>query len=148
VSRRARIALIVLGVLAFVLVSALLARVLAVPNAERTAMLELARAEARADERAVLRKVSGCRRESTCHERLPRILARVSHPGEVRILRFDGPSGLAITGRTGRARLVWKAGDGFPIVQCFQLRTKGDPLQGYTVQVASIDDPIQLEGSC
>ena len=76
------------------------------------------------------------------------LLARVSHPGEVKILRFDGPSGLAITGRRGTARLVWKAGDGFPIVQCFRVRTEGDPLQGYRVRVESIDDPIQLEGSC
>lgn len=147
-SRRARIALIALGALVFVLASGVLARVLTVGNAERSAMLELARAEARADERAVLRRVSSCGPDSECRRRLPRILARVAHPGEVKILRFDGPGGVAVTGRTGTARLAWKAGDGFPIVQCFRLRTEGDPLRGYRVRVASIDDPIQLEASC
>lgn len=147
-SRRARIALIAVGVLAFVLVSALLARVLTVGNAERSAMLELARAEARADERGVLRRVSGCRAQSACRERLPRILARVRHAGEVKILRFDGPGGLAVTGRSGAARLAWKAGDGFPVVQCFGLRTEGDPLRGYSVHVDSVDAPIRLDASC
>jgi hypothetical protein len=148
VSRRARIALIVAGALVFVLASGALARVLTVGNAERSAMLELARAEARADERAVLRRVSGCAPGTECRRRLPRILARVAHSGEVKILRFDGPGGVAIFGRAGTGRLAWKAGDGFPIVQCFRLRTEGDPLQGYRVRVASIDDPIQLEASC
>ena len=147
-SRRARIALLAAAVLAFGLVSGLLARVLTVGNAERTAMLELARAQARGDQRAVLRRVSGCASGSPCRRRLPRILARVRHPGEVKILRFDGPSGLPVAGRSGEARLVWKAGDGFPIVQCFHLRTVGDPLRGYRVRVDSIDDPIQLEASC
>jgi hypothetical protein len=140
--------LIAVAVVAFVGVSGLLARVLTVGNAERNAMLELAGAEARADERGVLRRVSGCARHSACRERLPRILARVSHPGKVKILRFDGPSGLAIAGRSGTARLAWKAGEGFPIVQCFRLRTEGNPLQGYSVRVDSIDDPIRLDAAC
>ncbi|MDQ6749966.1 MAG: hypothetical protein M3Z33_04340 [Actinomycetota bacterium] len=147
-SRRPRIAVITVGVLAFVVVSALLARVLTVGNAERTAMLELARAEAHADEAGVLRRVSACRTGSACRARLPRILARVSHPGRVRILRLDGPSGVAIAGRSGTARLAWKAGDALPIVQCFRLRTEGNPLQGYRVRVVSIADPIKLDASC
>ncbi len=111
-------------------------------------MLELARAEARADERGVLRRVSGCRAGSTCRARLPRILARVSHPGEVKILRLDGPSAVAIDGRSGTARLAWKAGAALPTVQCFRLRTEGNPLQGYRVRVDSIDDPIKFDASC
>lgn len=147
-SRRTRIALIAVGILAFVVVSGLVARVLTVGNAERNAMLQLARAEARADEPGVLHRVSGCRPGSACRLGLPRILARVSHPGEVRILRFDGPGGVAIAGRSGTARLAWKAGDALPIVQCFRLRTEGDPLRGYSVHVDSVADPIRLDASC
>ena len=128
--------------------SGLLARVLSVSNAERSAMLALARAQARGDERAVLRRVSGCAPGSACRRRLPRILARVRRSGTVKILRFDGPSGLAITGRSGKGRLVWKAGQALPVVQCFRLLTEGDPLQGYSVRVASIGEPIGLEASC
>ena len=147
-SRRARIALTAVGLLLFVVMSGLLARMLTVGNAERSAMLELAQAQAQGDERGVLRGVSGCGSGSGCRQRLPRIFARVRHSGAVKILRLDGPGGLAIAGRRGKARLAWKAGDAFPIVQCFRLRTEGDPLRGYRVRVDSIEEPIQLEASC
>jgi len=148
VSRWARIALIAAGVLAFVLVSGLLARVLTVGNAERSAMLALVRAEARGDERGVLRRVGGCPAGSACRGHLPQILARVRHSGEVKVLRYDGPRGLAIAGRSGTARLAWKAGSALPVVQCFRVRTAGDVLRGYTVRLESVDDPIKPEASC
>lgn len=111
-------------------------------------MLVLARAEARGDERGVLRSVSRCGPGSPCRERLPRILARVRHSGEVKILRYDGPGGVALAGRNGTARLAWKAGSALPVVQCFRVRTEGGVVQGYSIRVDSIDDPIKPEASC
>jgi hypothetical protein len=148
VSRRARTILIVVAAAAFVAVSALGARVLTVGNAERSAVLALVRAEARGDEAGVVARVRGCASAPGCRATVRRVIARVRAPGEVKILRLDGLHGVAIAGRSGRARIAWKAGTAFPVVQCFQLRTDGDALSGYTVRVASIADPIALDASC
>ena len=67
---------------------------------------------------------------------------------DIRVLRFDGPGGVALTGHSGTARIAWKAGQELPIVQCARLRTDGDPLRGYSVRVLTLGPPIGGDASC
>jgi hypothetical protein len=148
VSRAARIGLVVAAAVAFVAVSLLLARMLTVGNAERDAAYRLVRAEAAGDQAAVVRRVRGCARDTACVGRVRRTIARVQHPGSAKLLRFDGPTGLALTGRSGHARVAWKVGTALPVVQCLSVRTTGNPLGGYTVRVTGFGEPTALDEPC
>jgi hypothetical protein len=90
--------------------------------------------------------VRGC--DPACLERLRRTIARVQHPGTAKLLRFDGPGGIALAGRSGPARVAWKVGTALPVVQCVRLRTSGNPLGGYTVRITRVDEPTALDEPC
>jgi hypothetical protein len=119
VARPPRYALIGLGVLAFLVVSAGIARVLGAAAAERDAAIETIRAQSRA-----------------------------RHRGEVRVLRVDGPPRLGLSSQTGTARIVWRAGEALPVVQCVRLRRQGDVLRGFRVRVLALSRPIPREAGC
>lgn len=101
--------------LAFLVLSAALARLLATAGAERAAVIEAVKARA---------------------------------AGEVRVLRFDGPSRLALGTRTGTARIVWSAGTGVPVVQCAHVQRRGDLVSGFEVSVRRLSRPIGREAGC
>ena len=63
---------------------------------------------------------------------------------------YHGPTmeTLALTGRSGPARVAWKAGTALPVVQCLRLRTTGNPLGGYTVDVTGFGEPTALDEPC
>jgi hypothetical protein len=119
VARLLRYALIGLGVLAFLVVTAAIARVLGVAAAERDAAIETVKAQPRARNR-----------------------------GEVRVLRVDGPPRLGLSSRTGTARIVWRAGEALPVVQCVRLRRRGDLLRGFRVEVLALSRSIPREAGC
>ena len=147
-SRAARIALLAAAAAAFVVISLLTARVLTVGNAERDAVYRLVRAEAAGDQAAVLSRVRGCAGDAACVDRVRRTIARVQHPGSAKLLRFDGPGGIGLTGRSGAARVAWKVGTALPVVQCVHLRTTGNPVGGYTVRITSFGEPTALDEPC
>ena len=147
-SRAGRIGLIAAAVAAFVVLSLLMARVLTIGNAERDAVYRLVRAEAAGDQAAALSRVHGCAGDTACVERVRRTIARVQHPGTAKLLRFDGPGGIALTGRSGPARVGWKVGPALPVVQCLRLRTTGNPVGGYTVRITRVEEPTALDEPC
>jgi len=148
VSRAGRIGLLAAAVAVFVVLSLIIARVLTIGNAERDAVYRLVRAEAAGDQAAVLSRVHGCAGNAACVARVRRTIARVQSPGTAKLLRFDGPGGIAVTGRSGSARVAWKVGAALPVVQCVRLRTTGDPVGGYTVRITRVDEPTALDEPC
>jgi hypothetical protein len=148
VSRAGRIGLLAAAVAAFVVLSFVIARVLTIGNAERDAVYRLVRAEAAGDQTAALSRVQGCAADTACVERVRRTIARVQHPGTAKLLRFDGPGGIALTGRSGPARVAWKVGTALPVVQCLRLHTTGNPLGGYTVRITRVEEPTALDEPC
>jgi hypothetical protein len=148
VSRAGRIGLLAAAVAAFVVLSFVIARVLTIGNAERDAVYRLVRAEAAGDQTAALSRVQGCAGDTACAERVRRTIARVQHPGTAKLLRFDGPGGIALTGRSGPARVAWKVGTALPVVQCLRLHTTGNPLGGYTVRITRVEEPTALDEPC
>lgn len=147
-SRAGRIGLLAAAVAVFVVLSLVIARVLTIGNAERDAVYRLVRAEAAGDQAAVLSRVHGCAGDTACVARVRRTIARVQSPGTAKLLRFDGPGGIAVTGRSGSARVAWKVGAALPVVQCMRLRTTGDPVGGYTVRITRVDEPTALDEPC
>ena len=147
-SRAGRIGLLAAAVAVFVVLSLVIARVLTIGNAERDAVYRLVRAEAAGDQAAVLSRVHRCAGDAACVARVRRTIARVQSPGTAKLLRFDGPGGIAVTGRSGSARVAWKVGAALPVVQCVRLRTTGDPVGGYTVRITRVDEPTALDEPC
>lgn len=147
-SRAGRIGILVAAAAVFVIFCLVIARVLTIGNAERDAVYRLVRAEAAGDQAAALSRVSGCAGDAACVQRLRRTIARVQHPGAAKLLRFDGPGGLALTGRSGPARVAWKVGSALPVVQCVRLRTTGNPVRGYSVRITGVDEPTALDEPC
>jgi hypothetical protein len=73
--------------------------------------------------------------------------ARLKRPGEVQIIRFEPSVEATLTRRIGTARVVWRAGEGRPVVQCVRVRREG-PLTGGGAELLSLSDPIPGEASC
>jgi hypothetical protein len=148
VLRPLRYALIAVAALAFLVVSAGLARVLGAANAERDAAIDIVKAESHGDQARVIESIQGCGADAACRRRMIANVARLHSREKVRILRLDAPSQLALRARTGTARIAWRAGAALPVVQCVRLRRGGDVVHGFRVQVLALSDPIPREGSC
>lgn len=146
--RRPRvIALLVLGVFAFLAISLLLARALTGANAERAAILGALRDQAAGNSRALLARMPACAREPACVRTTRARTARLARPGTVQILRLDPSVQATFTRRTGTGRVVWRAGSGRPVVQCAHVRREG-PLSGGGAELLALSDPIPQEAAC
>jgi hypothetical protein len=147
--RRRRTILIVAAFAAFVFLglSALLARGLSSAGTERAAVLELLEVQARGDAEAVLARLPACRREPACADVTAERTRALRRPGAVQILAYDPTTRLALTRRTGVARVAWRAGSALPVVQCVRARREG-PLNGSSVELLAISAPIARDGAC
>lgn len=143
-----RYALLALAVLAFLVVSAALARVLAAAGAERAAVVDLIEAQARGDRREVVTSLVGCRGDPRCANRVAGNVARLRGGGTVSVLRVDGPPRLALGPRTGTARIAWRARERLPVVQCVRMRRAGSVLAGFRIQLLALSDPRPREAGC
>lgn len=139
---------IAFAVLAFLVVSFVLARILTAGNVERGAAIDIVRDEADGQTGAVVAAVDGCADDPACRTRVARVVDRVRRPGKVEILQVDGTGGFVPFGRTTVARVAWRAGESLPVVQCLTLRRTGDPLTGFDVAVTAVSPPIGRETSC
>ena len=147
-SRRSRIAAVTAAVLAFALVSVLLARLLGASTSARNAVTEVIKRQVRGDVVGVVDRIERCGAEPPCAARIAAQVRRLRTPGRVRIVRVDHVAGFSLGSRTDTARVVWKAGARLPTVQCLRVRREGNPVAGYDIQVLSLSAPIEREGSC
>src|SRR5215203_6082726 len=146
--RRARVLIpLAFAVFVFLGIAVLLARGLTADGAERAAVLDLVRAQARGDAAAVLAQLPPCRREPACAQATRARVGGLRRPGRVQILTYTPSARLALTRRTGTGRVAWRAGEGLPVVQCVRVRRDG-PLTGGGVELLSISAPIGGEASC
>jgi hypothetical protein len=147
VRRSHLIILLVVGGFAFLAISFLLARALTGANAERAKVLAALRDQAAGNADAMLQRMPACAAEPACARVARARVARLKQPGTVEILRYDPSVQATLTRRTGTGRVVWRAGDGRPVVQCARVRRDG-PLTGGGAQLLSLSDPIGGESSC
>src|SRR3954454_14461765 len=141
-----RIALGVLGLIVFLVISAFVARWLTTDNAERTQVIRLLQAQARGDAGGMVRQFSacapGCAAEARAHAR------RLRRPGPIQIVAYDSATAHALTTRTGVTRVVWKTPQTLTVVQCVRVRRTGSALRGLTVHLLALSPPIPRTAGC
>jgi len=147
-SRSRRILVIALAAVAFLLVSAGLARVLSANGAERAAIRDLLDAQARGDAAALVAGIDGCDARPGCRATAERNAEQLRSEGEVEVVRLDLSSGFSLGGTTGTARVVWKTPSRLTVVQCARVRRGGDVVSGLDVRVLSLSRPIDRQSSC
>jgi len=146
--RRVYIAGIVAGILLFLLVSALLARVFSANSAEQSAITALVQSEARGDVNGILAEIHGCRTDAACRRRAAVNAAALKHAGAVSIIQIQPSTSFSLGGTEGTARVAWDVGSSLPIVQCVKVRRTGNPISGLGVQLLVVSRRITSDAAC
>ena len=147
--RPGRIAAVAFALVAFLAVSAALARVLSANGAERAAIVDLLAAQARGDADAVVRRLHGCAADPACRAAAAANARALRSPGAVELVRLDPSTSFSLGGgATGVARVVWRTPARTTVVQCVRVRRGGDVLGGLTVELLALSAPIARDGSC
>ncbi|MFL5824024.1 MAG: hypothetical protein ACJ764_11340 [Solirubrobacteraceae bacterium] len=147
-ARWLRLFLIALCIIAFVVVTALLARALSVDGSERAAITTLVQDEAKGDAPGMVALIKGCRQKPGCRVRVAQNAAKLHRPGRVLILTVNPSAGFSLTGTLGTARVAWRAGKSLPVVQCVRVRRAGDVISGLSIQLLAISPRISTNGVC
>jgi hypothetical protein len=134
------------GIVAFLVISALLARWLGTENAERDAVLSVLQAQARGDAAAMLSEID-CGDEA-CRRQVQANAQRLKAPGDVTIVRIDSGTSHALTSKTGQTRVVWITPGRLTTVQCVLVGRSGTPLSGQSVTLLNLSAPIGREAAC
>ena len=148
-ARRTRITAIVFGGFVFIGISLLLTKAFVGAGNERGAVLDVVRAQARGDAERVLELLPDCRRNAACARLVRERAARLARPGEVEILNYRPSVQVALTNRSGQARVAWRT-ERRPlpvVVQCVVVQRQG-PLTGGGVRLVSISNPIGSTATC
>lgn len=146
--RRLYLVLILAAVVVFLGVSALLARAFSVDGAERTALTDLVKVEARGDERGVISRMTGCAQRPACSRRVASDVADLTRPGTVAILQIQISSGFSLTSTMGTARVAWKTAASLPIVQCVRVRRAGDVVHRWRIELLALSARITSDADC
>lgn len=139
---------IVVGIIVFLAISALLARIFSANGAEQGAITALITAEARGDERAAINLVYRCNTSSSCRERMAQNVAALRHPGSITIVQLSPSTSFSIATHVGIARVAWEAGSSLPRVQCLVVRRAGNALTGLRVELLHVSLRIASDSSC
>jgi N-acetylglutamate synthase/N-acetylornithine aminotransferase len=147
---RKRIALIVLGAVLFLAISAGLARFLTTDNLEREKDVALIKAEAKGDAASMIRQLHGCAADAACvaTQRENAANPRLLRAGEVKILSLNSSTANSPAGATGRTRVAWTVIGKLPVVQCIDVRRTGNALTGVHVTLLALSKPIGNEADC
>jgi hypothetical protein len=140
--------LILVGVLLFLAISAVLARVFSIDGAERSAITSLVTSEARGDVAAMAGRMFRCPAGSACFNRLAEDGRALRHPGAVTIIQIQPSAGFSLSGTVGVARVAWQAGGSLPIVQCLRVRRAGNALSGLRVELLELSRRIASDADC
>jgi hypothetical protein len=140
IRRPRRLAVIVVGVVVFIVISGILARWLSLENAERSDILALLTAEARGDVAAMLAKLSHC--DTRCRADVRLDARSLRHRGAVLILADQSQTAYALTSTVGDTRVAWQAGGSLPVVQCITVSRAGNAISGLTLTLRAVGPAV------
>jgi hypothetical protein len=146
--RRSIIALIAVGVVVFLFVSALLARAFSVGGAEDSAITALVRDEARGDRAAVIADINNCNRSAACQARATEVATALKRRGGVQIIQIQSSAGFSLGSTLGTARVAWLVGGSLPRVQCVRVRHAGNVFSGFHVELLKVSVRIRSNADC
>jgi hypothetical protein len=145
--RRSKLLLIACAAIVFLVLSAVLARWLAVDNAERNKVTALIEAEARGDAAAMLAQLHGC--DSHCRAIVIADSRRLRRPGRVQILAYQSPTDHALSTATGTTRVAWKSSlQRLPVVQCVKVERRGNAITGLSITLLTLSVQIADTADC
>ena len=139
---------ILAGIILFLVISGLLARVFSANSAEQSAITSLVQAEAKGDVNAILGEILGCRTDPVCRQRAAVNAAALKHAGTVSIIQIQPSTSFSLGGTEGTARVAWNAGSSLPIVQCVKVRRAGNPVSGLRVELLEVSRRITSDTAC
>ncbi len=146
--RRLHLVGIVLGIILFLLISAVLARVLSIDGTERTAITLLIKDEAAGKRAAMSARIRDCGSSASCRARVAYDASKLRRPGAVSILQLQPSAGFSLTSTVGTARVAWIAGSSLPVVQCVRVRRGGNALTGFQVELLVLSRRIPSGSDC
>jgi hypothetical protein len=146
--RRSLLSLVALGVLVFLVISALLARAFSANGAEQNAITDLVRAEAAGNEAGMLARIEGCAQSGACRARVAHDAVTLRRPGHVSIINLQPSTSFSLGGMVGTARVVWGAGSSLPIVQCVRVRRSGNVFSGLHIHLLELSVRIRTNHAC
>lgn len=147
-SRRRLLLIFFVGLLVFLVVSALLARGFSVDGAERAAITNLVDTEASGDRAAMTEEIRGCAASAACRSRVAEDSSSLRRPGKVSILELNTSASFSVASTTGTARVAWRAGSALPVVQCVRVRHAGNLLSGFQVELLELSRRIRTDADC
>ena len=140
---------IAFAVAAFLLASFIVARWLTSENRERTAVIDLLRAQAGGDAPSMLAQLDGCAADARCRAVVGRNARTLRRPGDVRILSYDSQTAHSVLAERGTTRVAWDVGNAsLPVVQCVKVERGGVPILGGALVLRGIGPKISGDGSC
>ncbi len=146
--RRVYVVGIVVGIVLFLAISAVLARVFSANGAEQSAITSLVQSEAKGDVNAILDEVRGCRTDPACRQRASVNAAALKRAGSVSIIQLQPSTSFSLGGTEGTARVAWDVGSSLPIVQCVKVRRAGNPISGLSVELLDVSRRITSTSAC
>jgi hypothetical protein len=146
--RRVYLLVIAVGLVLFLAVSAVLARVWSADGAESAAITTLVKDEARGDQAAVIAQITGCGADAACRDRAAADVAALRRPGSVSIITLQPSTGFSLTSTSGTARVAWIVGSSLPIVQCVRVRHAGNAFTGLRVELLKVSVRIPSNSDC
>jgi len=146
--RRLYLVLILIGIVLFLAITAVLARVWNSAGAETAALTSLVKAEAQGNQADAVAEILGCRSDPSCRERVAQNIAALARPGSVSIIQINPSTGFSLTSTLGVARVAWTVGSSLPIVQCVRVRHAGDALHGLHVELLEVSLRIKSDADC
>lgn len=145
---RSLIALIAVGILAFLLISGMLARAFSANGAEQSAITGLVKAEAAGNQAKALARIEGCAQSTSCRARVAQDVTSLRRSGTVSILQLQPSTSFSLGAMVGTARVAWRAGSSLPIVQCVRVRRSGNVLSGLHVALLEVSVRIKTDAAC
>jgi len=149
VRRKRLIALVAVGVILFLAVSTLLARVWSGDGAEQSAVTALLQDEARGDASAMIATMHDCAPSPACRARAATDAATLKRPGTVSVLQYQPSTGFSLTSTLGDARVAWEVVNKTrPIVQCVRVARAGNALSGIHIELLEISLRLNSTAGC
>ncbi len=137
------------AILAFLAISALLARAWNADGAERSAITALLQQEVRGDSAGVIARLQGCGAQPSCRAPAARISTTLRRAGALSVLQLQPSTGFSLTSTRGIARVAWSTSSfARPVVQCVLVRRAGNVLSGLRIELLRITPPIHSDGDC
>ncbi len=148
-SRPARIAIIFVGIIAFVVISLGVGRMLGARDSERVMIEQVIRHQASGNTQALTRYLPDCGAGTKCNKQITALVKRVKGPTlTLEILQITRGAGFGTGGATGVARIAWHLGKRLPVVQCLGIKRTGTVISGFAIHLTSVSNPIAREGAC